>query len=406
VSRRARQVRGLALLVVLSGVIAVGLAILLGGGDKQPLALGGAGAPTTLQPSRPRGVVPPARPAPGFTPPPAVVRMLAAMPLERQVAQLFMVGLQGSSSPGAVTLAGPGWGGFVFSQQNYVSDFAAGAYAAAASTADRLLRAPAALVAATQEGGPQTAIADLPPEGQAVLGSSGQPDAARAQATLAAQRLLAMGFNTTLAPLADVDTAGGPLNGRLFSTSPGLVARFTAAAVGGYRAAGIISIVGHFPGTGAASADPDQMQATVGGSLPALKSRDLLPFAAVAGAAPVIEMSNAVYAAFDGVTPAGLLPDAIDLLRRGYGFEGVVISDDLDAALQATGGTIGQAALAALQAGDDLLYITGTSDEQLAAYNAVLSAAQRNAGVRSRVRHAAERVLALKLRYKLVSSSG
>src|SRR6266702_2304291 len=78
--------------------------------------------------------------------------------------------------------------------------------------------------------------------------------------------------------------------------------RSPAAAARGSAKTRMIAIVGHFPGTGAASADPDQMQATVGGTLESLKGRDLLPFAAIAGAVPVIEMSNAVYAAFDGVT--------------------------------------------------------------------------------------------------------
>jgi beta-N-acetylhexosaminidase len=144
------------------------------------------------------------------------------------------------------------------------------------------------------------------------------------------------------------------------------------------------------------------MTATVGGSLDQLRARDLVPFAAIARRAPVVMMSNAVYAAFDGVTPAGLLPQAVDLLRRGYGFQGVVMSGDLDAALQATGGAIGEVALAALRAGDDLLYVTGAPSEQQSAYQAVLAAAQHSDAVRRRVRHALLRVLTLKARYGLL----
>ena len=61
------------------------------------------------------------------------------------------------------------------------------------------------------------------------------------------------------------------------------------------------------------------MNATVGGSLAQLEGHDLVPFAAVAPRAPVIEMSNASYVAFDGVTPAALLPQAVQLLRRVTG---------------------------------------------------------------------------------------
>jgi beta-N-acetylhexosaminidase len=180
------------------------------------------------------------------------------------------------------------------------------------------------------------------------------------------------------------------------------VGRFSAAAVGAYTRAGIISAVGHFPGAGGASADPDQMPATVGGSLDELRGRDLIPFTAVAHGAPVILMSNASYAAFDGVTPAGLLGQAVDLLRRGYGFSGVVMSDDLDATLQATSEDAGTAAVQALRAGDDLLYISGSTNEQSAAYAAVLAAAQRSASVRARVKDALLRVLSLKARFGIL----
>ena len=56
----------------------------------------------------------------------------------------------------------------------------------------------------------------------------------------------------------------------------------------GYHAAGVISAVGHFPGSGAASADPDQTSATVGLTMAELQASDLVPFAAVAPSAPVI----------------------------------------------------------------------------------------------------------------------
>jgi beta-N-acetylhexosaminidase len=177
------------------------------------------------------------------------------------------------------------------------------------------------------------------------------------------------------------------------------VAALADAAVRGWRSAGVVSAPGHFPGEGAASADPDQMTATVGGSLSALRTRDLVPFAAVARHAAVITMSNAVYAALDGVTPASLLKSTVDLLRHDYNYEGVVMSGDLDAALLATGGDVGRDAIAALRAGDDLLYVSGTAAEQLGAYNAVLAEARHNAALRRKIYGAVLRVLTLKVRF-------
>jgi beta-N-acetylhexosaminidase len=314
---------------------------------------------------------------PPFHPARAAVALAGKLPLPAQVAQLFLVSFDGAATT-------PG-GGVVLT-----SSLPSGSGAAP-------------LVAATQEGGPDTAFPGLPPEGEATIGAAPQPAAlARAQAELAGSKLRALGVTMTLAPLADVDTPGGALTGRLFGTDPGLVARLSVAAVEGYAAASEISAVGHFPGSGSASADPDQMNATVGGSLAQLEGHDLVPFAAVTPRAPVIEMSNASYVAFDGVTPAALLPQAVQLLRRVYRFGGVVMTDDLDATLNATGSDPGTVALEALKAGDDLLYITGPPSEHAAAYAGVLAAAGRSASVRALVHAALLRDLTLKARYGLL----
>jgi beta-N-acetylhexosaminidase len=348
---------------------------------------------------------PAARPhtaAPLFKPPAAAVSLANSLPLPEQVAQLFLVSVDGSTAGAASALGSLNWGGVVLSSSNFVTDGQIGALAAdIAASAQGSGKVPP-LIAAAQDGGPQTAFPDLPPKSEPVIGASGQPAVASAQAQLAGKRLLALGVNMTLAPLADVDTPGGALSGRLFSTDPAAVARFSRAAVEGYHAAGVISAVGHFPGSGAASADPDQMTANVGGSIAELESRDLIPFAAVAAQAPVVVMSNASYLAFDGVTPAGLLPSAVRLLRHSYGFGGVVMSDDLDATLNATGSDPGTVAVEALRAGDNLLYISGQPSEHLAAYRAVLAAAQRSAAVRMLVRQALLRDLTLKLDYGVV----
>lgn len=339
---------------------------------------------------------------PAFKPDPIAVMLANRLPLADQVAQLFLVSLDGTDVGAVSALGSVGWGGVALTSSNFVTDGQIGALAADVASAARTSGGVSPLIAATQEGGPQTAFADLPPEAEPVIGASGQAAVAAAQARLAGQRLRALGVNMTIAPLADVDTPGGALSGRLFSSDAATVGRFSVAAVSGYQGSGIISAVGHFPGSGGASADPDQMTASVGGSLAQLRGRDLIPFAAVAPLAPVVVMSNAAYVAFDGVTPASLLPQAVALLRHEYGFGGVVMSDDLDATLNATGSDPGTAAVQALKAGDDLLYITGAPSEHTAAYEAVLAAAQRSASVRTMVRDALLRDLTMKVRYGIV----
>lgn len=388
----------------LAGVGLIGLIVVIvivssgSGNTNQQLGLG-SGQDAVVTPRAPANG--PRLPAsiPRYAPALAAVKAAGALSLPRQVAQLFMVTLDGNGAGAVGSLAGLDWGGVVFTSSNFVTDGQVGALAADVASYEHGAGQVPPLIAAVQPGGPGTAFPDLPPESEPTIGSVGSSTVAYSQAKLATSKLESLGFNMTLAPLADVDIPDGALTGQLFSTDPSAVARLTLAAVQGYDAGRMISAPGHFPGTGAASADPDQMTATVGGSLQQLKARDLVPFAAIVAQAPVIMMSNASYAAFDGVTPAGLLPQAVQLLRREYRYPGVVMSDDLDATLQATGSGPGTVALEALQAGDDLLYISGPPSEHAAAYNGVLSAAEQSATVRTLVHRALLRVLTLKSRF-------
>ncbi len=139
------------------------------------------------------------------------------------------------------------------------------------------------------------------------------------------------------------------------------------------------AVVGPFPGDGAASQDPNAGPAPVGLSLEDLRDADMKPFAAVAkgdDAAPAMQMTNAIYVAYDGVTPATLLPEAVKELRDGLDFEGAILSADLVATTATAGGTVGEAAVTALKAGVDMLVIPGGRAQQDQAFRAVVAAVQ------------------------------
>ncbi|HEY8866725.1 MAG TPA: glycoside hydrolase family 3 N-terminal domain-containing protein, partial [Solirubrobacteraceae bacterium] len=148
----------------------------------------------------------------------------------------------------------------------------------------------------------------------------------------------------------------------------------------------------------------DNANATVGLSLAELRHRDLLPFAAVIHRTPVIQVSNAVYAAYDGVTPAVELQQVVGgLLRKRMRYGGVVMTGDLAATAPVLGETVGTAAVHALQAGSDLLYVSGGPTQQEQAYGAVLRAVHSGRIARDRLELSVLRVLALKRRYGLRS---
>jgi beta-N-acetylhexosaminidase len=174
------------------------------------------------------------------------------------------------------------------------------------------------------------------------------------------------------------------------------VAGAAVATVDGWRAGGVRAIPGHFPGEGGASGDPTLGPATVGLALADLRRADLEPFRALAATAPAIQMSAAMYAAFDGVTPASILPGAVRLLRA-TGFRGAIVSADLTAVAAATGGSVAEAAVDALRAGCDLVLIPGDAADQDAAWRAVAGAIASGRLTAARVRQAEAHVAALRL---------
>jgi beta-N-acetylhexosaminidase len=327
-----------------------------------------------------------------------VRRAAAGMSLPVAVAQVFIVGTDAQSprDPFFTELRGRGWGAVVVGPGKVVDSGQARNLAGEIGLISRQAKFIAPLVAAEQSGGAASTFPDLPPRAQPLSGDLGRPAAARSTARAAALALRDLGFHMTLAPVADVGATVGPLQDRVFSDDPALVARLSAASVEGWRSGGVIPAVGHFPGQGAASEDPDTANATVGLSLADLRGRDLRPFAAVVRRAPVIQLSNAVYAAYDGVTPATVLPDVMRLLRGDLRYRGVVMTADLAATAPVMGAGVGTAAFQALRAGADLLYISGGPAEQEAAYRAVLRAVRTNRISRDRLMQSVRRVLALK----------
>jgi beta-N-acetylhexosaminidase len=317
----------------------------------------------------------------------AMARRLTA---PQAVGQLFVVGIRGTTpSQGTLkSLRQHGWGGVVLTGDNWAGAQSTRRLSAQLAAAARAAHRLPLLVGA----GP-----GLP---GVTLARGGRAAKARRQATAAGRALRAAGINLALSPSADVGIQGLPLEQTALSDDPGRVTRVVTAALSGYRRAHTIAAVGHFPGQGAAAGDPNIEPASVGQSLAELRARDLRPFAAIVRSAPVVVASNAIYAAFDGATPAVLLPEAMrGLLRERMGYRGVVMSDDLLAASATNHTDVGKTAVDALRAGADLLYVPGGPRGQQQAYNAVLDAWRHGTISTARLQESVARVVALKRAY-------
>jgi beta-N-acetylhexosaminidase len=326
-------------------------------------------------------------------------RLVARLPLERKVAQLLLVGFEGSdaSAPFFDTLRRMDLGGVVIQRRNYAGEASLTALtdAVANAVAGRVHQPP--FVVAPQEGGEFSAFPDLPPPSSAgELGSAA--DAAR-EARRAARTLRRLGLNGVLAPDADVGaSAPDPLGPRAYSDDTVGVRRYAVAVVAAYRRERMLSVPSHFPGIGAATQTTDEGPTSVGLSMRELERRDLPPFrAAIRAGAPAVLVGHAAYAPDSFVLPASL-SHAIEtnLLRGGLGFRGIAITDDLQAGAIVAGNSVARAAVQAVQAGADMVWISAPEADWRAAYDALLAAVRSRAIPMIRLNAAVTRIVTVK----------
>jgi beta-N-acetylhexosaminidase len=354
-------------------------------------------------------IVPPAaepgRAAPGAAVPRSVARLERRLSLDRKVAQLFLFGFEGRDLTAEIfrRLRRLDVGGIVLAGPNYVDPTQLEQMAGEAVVIARDERHVRPWVLAVQEGGDLNSFPDLPPAiAPADLASTGE---AGAQAAEAAGTLRGLGITGILGPLVDVGLeTGSALGARVYSDDPKAVAGFAEATVRSYRRGRLLSAAGHFPGLGGADQSTEEGPASVGLGPDELRQRDLIPFeAAIDSGVPAVVLSHALYPINDFTAPASLSREVVtDLLRGELGFKGMAISDDLADPAITTSYSVPDAAIEALQAGTDMLFISGPAGDQQAAYAAVLRAARRGAIPPARVDQAIRRVLLAKERYGLI----
>ncbi|SRR5579883_507465 len=335
---------------------------------------------------------------------------VAGMTLEQQIGQLFMAGFNGPAAPPEIIdlIQRYQIGGVILFSRN-IRD--AQQVAALTGQLQELARAaghPAPLlISVDQENGMVRRLRDgataFP--GNMALGAIGSEQMAADVAQATGEELKAVGINMNLAPVADVNN--NPINpvigARSFGEDPRQVARLTAAAVRGYRAAGMIATLKHFPGHGDTATDSHLALPVIPYGLERLEAIELVPFkSGIAAGADAVMTAHIYLPALisDELLPATVSPDILrGLLREQLGFDGIVITDCLEMDAIAAGIGIEQGAVRALKAGADLVLISHRYARQRAGMEAALAAARAGILSTAEIAQAAERVLRLKQRF-------
>jgi beta-N-acetylhexosaminidase len=287
---------------------------------------------------------------------------------------LFCFGFEGTTLPDRLrALLEAGLGGIILFRRNLhnleqICRLTAGLHASASVPL---------LVGVDQEGGRVTRLPPpfLSPPSAATLGLADDPALTRALARAVGRELRATGFTWNLAPVLDVRTnpANPVIGDRAFSHDPDQVARQGMAAIQGLTDAGVLATAKHFPGHGDTITDSHQTLPESLQSGPRWRAVEFIPFQqAIRAAVPLVLVAHLSCPALDPASPTSLsYPVITSVLREELGFNGVVVSDDLEMSAIADRFELGEAAVRFLEAGGDLVLICHDAERQRAAMAAV-----------------------------------
>ena len=318
------------------------------------------------------------------------------LPLEAQVAQMFFARCPDVD---AAALAGEyGIGGYILFGRDFEGQTPDSVTATIQSYQD--VAATPMLIGVDEEGGTVVRVSANPAfraekfRSPQALYNEGGFDLITSDTMEKDELLSSIGVNVNFAPVCDVSTDPNDfMNARSFGRDAAQTSEYVRTVVGQMAADGMGMVLKHFPGYGN-NIDTHTGIATDERPIETFRESDFLPFAAgiEAGAQSVL-VSHNIVTCMDSELPASLSPAVHDILRDELGFEGVIMTDDLimEAITDYTGGE--NAAVLAVQAGNDML----VSSDFVTQYNAVLAAVQDGTISEDRIRESAIRVIRWKM---------
>ncbi|MGS2590328.1 glycoside hydrolase family 3 protein [Streptomyces hebeiensis] len=261
------------------------------------------------------------------------------------------------------------------------------------------------LVAIDEEGGDVTRLetrqgSSFP--GNYALGTVDDLALTRAVAQELGRRLAACGVDLNWAPSADVNSnRDNPVIGvRSFGADPELVARHTAAYVGGLQSAGVAACTKHFPGHGDTATDSHHAVPRIDVDPATVHARDLRPFrSAIEAGSKAVMSAHILLPALDPDRPATLSRRILTgLLREELGYDGLIVTDGMEMLAIAETYGIERGSVLAVAAGADAICVGGgLADEAtvLRLRDALVAAVRGGDLPEERLADAAARVRAL-----------
>lgn len=337
---------------------------------------------------------------------------LAKLSTEQKVAQLFIITPDALTGIDSVTAAGESTyaaleqypvGGLIYFQNNLLSYEQISDMLHTVQDFSMEISGLPLFLATDEEGGSVARISGQgfgidSIEDMAQIGANEDYDRAAEVGRYMGSYLCELGFNVDFAPCADVltNSANTVVSRRSFGSDAKVVADMVEIQMKAFEKEGILGVPKHFPGHGATSEDSHEGYASIYKTADELDANEWLPFKeAIRNGAKFIMVGHiACPQITNDNTPASMSHYMVtELLRNTLGFDGLVVTDALNMGAVSQNYSSADAAVAAIQAGADLLLMP---TDFYSAYYGVVDAVYSGEITEERLNESIKRILKVK----------
>ena len=208
------------------------------------------------------------------------------------------------------------------------------------------------------------------------------------------RELRRIGITMDMAPVVDLRSGedASIVGDRAFSDDPEEVSRHALRYLSALRDEGVFGVIKHFPGHGATTIDSHKELPRIEKSLRDLAAEDLLPYRRLAGTARFVMVAHILVPDADPLFPASLSRQWMRILRRDMGFDGIVMTDDIEMHALDNWSPEEKAALFLASESDLLLICSGKEDIMRAHWEALVRAAEADDTILARLEHLRDRL--------------
>lgn len=332
---------------------------------------------------------------------------LSDMSLEERIGQMIFAGIDGTAltKESKQLISVNKVGGLIFYQNNLKDEMQTVSLLNAIKSESEKEKHPLFL-GVDQEGGRISRLPGLNklPTNQDI-GKRNNPTFSYRIGTLLGKEMNAFGFNLDFAPVLDVNSnPKNPVIGdRSFGNKAEIVSNLGIQTMKGIQSQNVISVVKHFPGHGDTGVDSHLELPIIRKSIEDLNALELIPFKkAIEDGADVVMVAHILLPKIDPKFPSSMSHDIITgILREQLQFDGVVMTDDMTMNAILGHYEIGQAAVDAVKAGNDIVLVAHDYQKVKRAIDAIKQAVHNGEISEERINTSVSRILLLKEKYKL-----